>query len=74
LPAGAPVKVVVYPRERGLTAALLGRLRDRDDEDETTSAGTLQRSLTALRMILAAAEVAFADPGLLRMPSMGDIR
>ena len=74
LPAGAPVKVVVYPRERGLTAALLGRLRDRDDEDETTSAGTLQRSLTALRMILAAAEVAFADPGLLRMPPMGDIR
>jgi len=25
-------------------------------------------------MILAAAEVAFADPGLLRMPPMGDIR
>ena len=74
MPVGAPVKVVVYPRERGLTAALLGRLRDRDDEDETTSAGTLQRSLTALRMILAAAEVAFADPGLLRMPPMGDIR
>jgi protease-4 len=74
LPDDAPLNVVVYPRERGVMAALLGRLRDRDDEDEASPAGTLQRGLIALRVVLAAAETVFDDPGLLRMPPIGDIR
>jgi protease-4 len=74
LPDGAPLNVVVYPRERGLTAALLGRLRDRDDNDEASPPGTLQRGLIALQVVLAAAETVFDDPGLLRMPPVGDIR
>jgi protease-4 len=72
LPANAPLDVVVYPRERGLTAALLTRLRDNDD-DEATQIGAFQRGLGALRMMVAAAEAAFVEPGLLRMPPIGEI-
>jgi protease-4 len=74
LPENAPLKVVVYPRERGLTAALLGRLRDRDDDDDSGSTGALQRAVAAVRVVVAATEAVVADPGLLRMPPVGDIR
>ncbi|HTZ38407.1 MAG TPA: signal peptide peptidase SppA [Stellaceae bacterium] len=69
----APIDIVVYPRERGLMAALLGRLRDTDDDDEAAPAGTLQRGFAVLGL---AADTAarLADPGLLRMPPLGDIR
>jgi protease-4 len=73
LAAGAPLDVVVYPRERGLTAALLNRWQDGDNE-ESTQIGAVQRGLNALRMVVTAAEAAFVDPGLLRMPPIGEIR
>jgi len=74
LPEGAPIDVVVYPRERGLTASLVARLRGDDDSDNTSALGGLERGLTALRMAIAAVETAIADPGILRMPPVGDIR
>jgi protease IV len=68
----APVNVVVYPRERGLTATLLRRLRN--DEDDADAASMVARGIGALRMLIAVAETAFADPGLLRMVPVGEIR
>lgn len=73
LPADAPIDIVVYPRERGLTGALLARLRG-DDSDETSALGGLARGLAALRVVVAAAEAVMEDPGLLHMPPVGDIR
>ncbi|HML09601.1 MAG TPA: signal peptide peptidase SppA [Stellaceae bacterium] len=73
LPEGAPIDVVVYPRERGLSATLIARLRG-DDSDETSALGGLGRGLTALRVIVAAVEVMAEDPGILRMAPIGDIR
>ena len=73
LPADAPLDVVVYPRERGLMAALFDRLFGRD-EDDTNAAGAFERGLTALRMLAAATRAVFTDPGMLRMPPIGDIR
>ena len=73
LPSDAPIDVVVYPRQRGLTASLLARLRG-DDSDETSALGGLQRGLTTLRLIVAAAEAAIENPGILRMPPVGDIK
>jgi protease-4 len=70
----APIKIVVYPRERGLMAALRSRLGDRDDDDEAAPTGALQRGVTALRVLVAMADVVLADPGLLRMSPIGDIR
>jgi hypothetical protein len=55
-------------------AALLDRMRGRDENGEETSLGAWQRGLTALRVLMAASEAAFDDPGLLRMPPLGDIR
>jgi protease-4 len=71
LPADEPIDVVVYPRERGLLAVLLKRMRGDDDPG---SASTLVRGWAALRVVIALGEAAFDDPGLLRMPPVGDIR
>jgi protease IV len=71
LPADAPVNVVIYPRERGLLTALIARLRG--DADDSDAPSALQRGLTALRMVVAAADAAFVDSGSLRMPPIGDI-
>lgn len=73
LPAGAPIDIVVYPRERGLIAKLGARLRG-DTNDDDSVFGGLQRGVNALRFMLAAVELATEDPGLLRMPPVGDIR
>ncbi|HXC26788.1 MAG TPA: signal peptide peptidase SppA [Stellaceae bacterium] len=73
LPEDAPIDVVVYPRERGLSATLIARLRG-DDIDETSALGGLGRGLTMLRMIIAAVDLAIEDPGILRMAPVGDIR
>ena len=69
----APIDVAVYPREQGFAALLLGRLTDRDD-DTGSPAATLQKSLAALRVLAAALDTVWADPGILRMLPIGDIR
>ena len=73
LPEDAPIDVVVYPRQRGLTAALVARLRG-DESDETSALSGLQHGLAAMRMLVAAVQMAIEDPGILRMPPIGDIR
>jgi protease-4 len=73
LAADAPLNVVVFPRERGLTATLFRRLRN-DEDDDSGTPGAWQRGINAARLLVAVAEAAFADPGLLRMPPLGDIR
>jgi protease IV len=72
LPDDAPIKVVVYPRERGLMKTLYDRLRG--DDADTEGASMLQRGLAALRVEVEVVEAVFDTPGLLRMPSVGDIR
>src|SRR5215469_7931853 len=67
-PADAPLEIVVYPRERGLTTTLLARLRG--DDEEPVGAGTLQRGLTALRLLLGATETALDNSPALRMPPL----
>lgn len=67
----APIDIVVYPRERGLVATLLARLRG-DDEEPATSAAA--RGLATLRLLVSAVAAALDDPQALRMPPLGDIR
>jgi len=73
LPAGAPLDVVVFPRERGIAAVLFGRLLNEDEDDTVGPAATLQRSLAALQTVVEAVE-SVADPGILRMNPVGEIR
>jgi protease-4 len=71
LPDDAPINVVVYPRERGLLAALRNRLQG---DDDSNSSSAVARGLAALRAVVMVAGAAFDDPGLLRMPPLGEIR
>ena len=73
LPAGAPLDVVVFPRERGIAAVLFGRLLNEDEDDTVGPAATLQRSLAALQTVVEAVE-SVTDPGILRMNPVGEIR
>jgi protease IV len=70
LPDDAPINVVVYPRERGLLAALRKRLQG----DDSNSPSAFARGLAALRAMVAVAGAAFDDPDLLRMPPIGELR
>jgi protease IV len=73
LAADAPVEIVVYPRERGLTALLFGRLTDRED-DNTGAPAALQKTLAALRALIMAIDTVSGGPDILRMIPIGDIR
>jgi protease-4 len=70
----APLDIVVYPRDRGLAATLFGRLLDRDNDDEATSSGALQRGVTAIHSIVGLVEAVLDDPRSLLMPPIGEIR
>jgi protease IV len=70
LPDDAPINVVIYPRERGLLAALRNRLQG---DDNSASSSAFARGLAALRAMVMVAGAAFDDPGLLRMPPIGEI-
>jgi len=73
LAPNAPLNVVIYPRERGVGAVLLARLRG-DDSDEIGAVAALRHGLATLRRLIAAVDAVIDDPGLLRMPPVGDIR
>jgi protease-4 len=73
LAPNAPLNVVIYPRERGVGAVLLARLRG-DDSDEIGAVAALRHGLATLRRLIAAVDAVVDDPGLLRMPPLGDIR
>jgi protease-4 len=74
LPEDAPIDVIVYPKERGLAALLVGRFFDRDDDDGNTPPAALQRSLAAFRAVTQAVEAIAVDPGVLQMSPIGNIR
>jgi protease-4 len=71
LSADEPIDVVVYPRDRGLLTVLVERMRG---DDEPGAPSTLAHGWAALHALVAVGEAAFDDPGLLRMPPIGDIR
>jgi protease IV len=74
LATDAPVHIVVFPKQRGLTATLFNRLFGHDDDDGRDSNSTVERGVGAARAIIAATQAVLGDPGLLRMPPIGDIR
>jgi protease-4 len=69
LPAGAPVKLVVFPRRKGAIEELFDRLTGRG---ENTDPGvTLPPRLAALADWLVSLDALLAAPGDLRMPPIG---
>jgi len=76
LPADAQVKLAVFPREKSTAELIFDRLIDHDRDGEGTGApsGVLERAWTALSALAAPLDVLLGDPGVLRMPPVGDIR
>jgi len=74
--ADAPVKLVVYPREKSTAELIFDRLFDdsRDADSVPAPSGATLRAWTALSALAAGLDDLFGDPGILRMPPFGDIR
>jgi protease-4 len=76
LAADSPAKLVVFPREKGTAELIFDRVFDRDhDGDGTpTPSGAIERAWNALSAVAVPLDRLFGDPGVLRMPPLGDIR
>jgi len=75
----APVKLVTFPREKSFTEIMFDRLLDRErDGDSAAPSGALARAWTALAALTSPLEALWGgvleDPGVLRMPPLGEIR
>ena len=73
IPADKPFKLAVFPREKGTIEAIYDRLfnADRESDAAFTAAQGLAGSMANL---LADIETLVRDPGVLRMPPLGEIR
>src|SRR5215472_1519429 len=74
-----PVKLVTFPREKSFTEIMFDRLLDRErDGDSAAPSGALARAWTALAALTSPLEALWGgvleDPGVLRMPPLGEIR
>jgi protease-4 len=70
----APIDIVVFPKERGLAATLFDRLWGGDSDGGRDATARVGRGLAAVRTLAGAALALLDDPGLLRMPAIGEIR
>jgi protease-4 len=75
----APVKLVAFPREKSFTEIVFDRLLEREREgDGAAPSGALARARTVLAALTSPLEAllggALEDPGMLRMPPLGEIR
>jgi protease IV len=75
IPAGQPFRVAVFPRPKSTLDRLFDRLegRDSDDDGDDGLLGPTGRAAAALARIVGTAQTV-ADPGILQMPPLGDIR
>lgn len=76
IPADAPFKLIVFPREKSAVELIFDRLfeRDRDGDSAGAPPGALDRAWTALSALSSPLDILLGDPGVLRMPPLGDIR
>ncbi len=76
LSADAPVKLVLYPREKSTAELIFDRLfdHDRDADGGPAPSGAIERAWNAVSALAAPLDGLFGDPGVLRMPPWGDIR
>jgi len=76
LAADAPAKLVVFPREKGAAELIFDRVFDRDHDSDgaPTPSGEIERAWNALSALAVPLDGLFGDPGVLRMPPLGDIR
>jgi protease IV len=75
IPAGSPVTLSVFPREKSLPELIYDRLTGKNEgEDGSSGSGSLERSLKAVQPVLQRLEVLLDSPGVLTMPPIGPVR
>jgi len=74
LPPDAPFTLAVFPREETLPELIYDRLsgKDREREDGSVGAGSIERSLKAVQPLLQRLETVLDTPGVLTMPPIGE--
>lgn len=73
VPAGAPIRLVVFPRPKGTVAEILARLSG-DSTDGRGVSGTIGARVGAVLALYDRLAALAAAPGSLMMPPIGDVR
>jgi protease-4 len=76
IPPEASINLTVFPREEGLPEFLYNRItgKDREREDGTVAASSIERSLRTVQPMLQRLETILDSPGVLTMPAFGPVR
>jgi protease-4 len=74
IPADKSFKVAVFPRPKSTIDRLYDRIADPEGNDDTNSPSATEALASGLAALVAQADALIRDPGLLRMPAIGDIR
>ncbi|MGC2415389.1 MAG: signal peptide peptidase SppA [Stellaceae bacterium] len=74
IPPDKPFKLAVFPREKGTIEAIYDRLFNLDRDSDAASPAASEGMMVGSARLLAGIATLFGDPGLLRMPAIGEIR
>ncbi|HLY46783.1 MAG TPA: signal peptide peptidase SppA [Stellaceae bacterium] len=74
LPADKPFKLAVFPRPKSTIERLYDRFAGRDEEGDAASPSAARAFAEGLASLAASVEAIAHNPGLLRMPAIGEIR
>src|SRR5947207_747582 len=74
----APIKLVTFPHQKSTAEIIFDRLLERERDSDAAPSGTLGRAWTALAALTSPLDLLLGgvleDPGVLRMPPLGEIR
>ncbi len=74
IPPDKPFKLAVFPREKGTIEAIYDRLFNLDRDSDAASSVAAQSLAAGGARLLAGLATLVGDPGVLRMPPIGEIR
>ena len=74
----APIKLVTFPHQKSTAEIIFDQLLERERDSDAAPSGTLGRAWTALAALTSPLDLLLGgvleDPGVLRMPPLGEIR
>jgi protease-4 len=74
IPPDKPFKLTVFPREKSTIEAIYDRLLDTDDDSDAASPAAAQNLAVGAARVLSGIATLAREPGVLRMPALGEIR
>jgi protease-4 len=74
IPADKPFTLTVFPREKGTIDLLYDRLFNPDRDSDVAATTAAQGMLAGIAKMMSGAATVLGDPGVLRMPPLGELR